>query len=210
MSTLALLKAEIADDLARSDLTSQIASAISSAIAFYKPGRFFFNETRDATFATVADQSRYTSDDDADIPLFLKLDGVFLEDDGQSYWLHRNEPVELESLLDGNATGGRPVSYAYFNRSFWLYPVPDGVYTVRPIGQIEKAAPASDAETGNVWMTNAYELIRCRAKRYLFQHIIKDPAQASMMGAFESKALASLMVGTTQRVASGMIRKTEF
>ena len=37
-------------------------------------------------------------------------------------------------------------------------------YDIQFVGGIKTAAPASDAEAGNVWMTEAYELIRCRAK----------------------------------------------
>ena len=36
MATLAVMKARIADELARTDLTSQIALAIQSAIDFYE------------------------------------------------------------------------------------------------------------------------------------------------------------------------------
>ena len=50
---LAAMKARIADEFARDDLTEQIALAIVDAIKFYKDQRFEFNESRDITFATA-------------------------------------------------------------------------------------------------------------------------------------------------------------
>ena len=74
MTTLATLKSRIADDISRSDLTTQIANSITDAITYYQNRRFFFNETRSETFDTVAAQSLYRSSDDAAIPTFARLD----------------------------------------------------------------------------------------------------------------------------------------
>lgn len=210
MTTLSLLKSTIADDLARPDLTSQIAAAISQAIAFYKGERLFINETRDSTFATVAGQSRYSSADDADIPLFLTVDGMFLEDAGNTYEMSPDDPVAMEFSLGNGPASGRPYSYAYFNQSFTLYPIPDAAYTVRPLGQIKIAEPASDSEPGNVWMTKGYELIRCTAKAYIFLHTVKDPDQAAVMAIGAEREIARLRRETGKRTATGMIRATQW
>lgn len=211
MTTLAALKAEIADDLARSDLTSQIAAAVTNAIRHYNGRRFYFNEQRSATFTTADGQARYSSADDADIPLVFRLDGVFLEDSsGQSTELERCDPVEIETLLDNSAASGEPLSYAYYGQTFALHPIPDAAYTVRLMGHIAKAAPATDGETGNVWMTEAYELIRCRAKAYLYLHVLRNPEMSGLMRAAEDEALGQLREDSQSRVASGTIWKTEF
>lgn len=211
MTTLGTLKSQIADDLARGDLTTQIAAAINSAIDFYKEERFFINETRDATFVTVADQTTYDVDDDADIPLFIKIDAMFVEDsDSQRFELDRIDPVEMEMLLNDGAATGRPVSWSYFNQAFSFYPIPDAVYTVRPMGQIEVAAPAADDTTGNVWMTRGFELLRCTAKAYLYAHTIKNLQMAGVMGAAEGRARDNLRRETSKRRASGQIVATQF
>src|SRR3990167_9795750 len=149
MTTLASLKSVLADDLNRSDLSTQIGTAIESAIDHYRTTRFFFNETRGSTFATVASQSRYTSSDDADIPLWFQLDKVFVNDGTRERELSIYEPAEMEYLLgETSPPENVPYAYAYYDRSFWLYPVPGAVYTVRPIGAIEMASPAAD-DTAN-------------------------------------------------------------
>lgn len=209
MTTLTVLKARIADDLDRTDISSQIASAITDAIEHYKNDRLFFNETRSSTFVTVAAQSRYTVADDTDIPLWFDLDAVFMTDSTREIDMAQYDPVQMEYLLGQTSPGsGLPYAYAYFDSSFWFYPVPDDVYTVRPMGAIEKAAPASDGETGNVWMTEAFELIRCRAKVYLAAHVINDPNLAMIMTQAEQSALERLQRKTSKRIATGRIEPT--
>jgi hypothetical protein len=211
VTTLATLKAKIADDLARSDLTTQIATAITSAITYYQPQRFFFTETRASTFLTVVEQSIYDVDDDADIPLFLELDGMtFRDSSGQSYNLPRIDPVEMELLLDGNANIARPYCYAYYESSFRFYPVPDAVYTMRPLGVIEKAAPAADDTAGNVWMVHGYELIRCHAKADLYTNVVRERDKVQDMQEREVMELNRLRNKTTRQVATGRIMATQF
>jgi hypothetical protein len=212
MTTLAILKARIEDDLNRSDIDTQIGEAITDAINFWKPTRFYFNETRSSTFATVASTSTYTTSEDADIPLFVKLDAVFLNDGTNNHELTWYPPEEMEYLLDSNASSTRPYAYTYFETSFRLYPVPDAVYTVRPIGLIEKAAPASDGEASNVWMTEAFELIRCRAKLYLITHLDIDDkmTQIQLLSAAEQSALSKLRRESTKRAGGGRIVGTDF
>ena len=211
MTTKAALKARIADDIVRSDLTTQIGEAIDDAIEHYKSEKFYFTETRSATFATVASQSTYTSSDDADIPLFFQKAGMLVAvsatDAREVRWIPHDE---MEYLIGNDPASGVPTVYSFFADSFFLNPTPDGAYTIRPFGGIEVAGPASDGETGNVWMTEAFELIRCRAKGYIYAHIIGDMAKAQVMSAMEESALSQLRAKTSRKVASGRIVPTKF
>ena len=65
MSTRTIMAARIQDELARTDLSSQILYAISDAIKAYESERWFFAETRDMTITTVNQQGFYDSDDTA-------------------------------------------------------------------------------------------------------------------------------------------------
>lgn len=212
MTTLGTLKSTIADDLARDDLTTQIAAAITQAIEFYKEERLFWMETRDETFDTVAAQSAYDSTDDEAIPLFIKIDAMMLEDsDGQVYGpLCRLDQKVMEQLLDQSASSGRPDSWSWFNDTIYFHPIPDDTYTARPIGQIEIAAPTSDVAEGNKWMTKGFELIRCSAKGYVFLHTIKDMEQAAGMAVAAERELAKLRRDTSKRTATGQIVATRF
>ena len=212
MTTLATLKSTIADDLARDDLTAQIAAAISQAISFYQEERLFWMDTRDTTFDTVAAQSAYTESDDSNIPLWIKIDDLLIEDsDGQAYGpLDRLDQVMMERLLDTSASSGRPESWSLFNDTFYFHPIPDAAYTVRPIGQILVAAPSSDSEPNNKWMTKGYELLRCAAKGYVFLHTMKDMDQASGMAVAAERELAKLRRDSSKRTATGHIKPSCF
>lgn len=212
MSTLATLKSRIADDLARDDLTSQIADAITQAIDFYQEERLFWMDSRSTTFSTVAAQSAYTDSDDANIPLWIKIDDLLIEDsDGQVYGpLDRLDQTSMETLLDSSASTGRPECWSLYDDTFYFHPIPDAAYTVRPLGQLLVAAPGSDSEPSNKWMTKGFELLRCAAKGYVFLHTMKDPDQASMMAVAAERELGKLRRDTSKRTATGRIKPSCF
>src|SRR3990167_963460 len=213
MTTQTLLKSRIADDISRTDLTSQIANSITDAITYYQNRRFFFNETRAETFDTVADQSTYSSADDSAIPTFAKLDAVFVKDSATDEWeLARYDPMRMELLLDGaSPASGRPYAYAYYEERFRLYPVPDvSTYDIRPVGVIERIAPVGDADTDNVWMTHGFEMIRCRAKYYLFAHVIRQMDKAILFRDMANDAMLELRKQGTDKTRLGRIEAMQF
>lgn len=209
MTTLALLKAEIADDLERSDLTTEIAAEIPRAIRHYQTRRFWFNESRDETFSTVSGQRLYSSSDDAAIPKFITLDQVTLLYGTSLEDLERIQPREWEGLVANGATG-RPTCWTYFNRQIGLYVIPDAAYTVRLIGHIMLDAPASDSETGNLWMTEAFDLLRARVCAMLYLRKLRRPDLAQGHRLVEEDELKRMHIESASRIGTGYIIPTEF
>lgn len=216
MTTLGALKTTLQSDLDREDgsLDTEIAAAINTAIGKWQNSRFYFNERRSTTFDTVASQPNYGTADDADIPQFVRIDQAHITVSAQRYTLKRRNFLDMEPLFDGSAIGGQPYEFSYYNREIWLYPVPTDVWTIRVIGLLKIAAPASDGETDNPWMTEAYELIRSTAKAYLAIHKLRDPDLAAMMGDENSGAIANALTDlgleTALRVGTGIVRSTPF
>lgn len=220
MTTLTLLKSRVADDLLRTDLTSQIANAISDAINYWQETRFFFTESRTATFATVAAQSAYTSADDADIPLVIDLDTVVINDGDTDLEMTLTDPVYIQLLLSNSVGSTVPSRYSYYQETFRLYPAPDAAYTVRLFGQFEIAEPATDSEANNVWMTKGFELIRATAKGLLAAHTLKDPGmQIAMFGAegvpnqnhgMVGSAAQKLLRQSSKKNSTGYVTPTQF
>jgi hypothetical protein len=180
MSTLGTMKSRIARELRRTDLTTQIAEAIASAIQHYQKEIFTFTETRGLTFPTVASQEFYDSADNANIPLLIRLDWLRLEHGGHSFKLFRNYDEELELSSGGGTNTGMPSEFSYFNEKFRLYPVPDQVYTVRMAGHFMLAAPAGDSTENNKWMTDGENLIRQHAKYELFLNVLQRPDMVAL------------------------------
>lgn len=211
VDTLADMKTRIADELARSDLASQIANAIGDAIKAYQKVRFFFNESRSAcTFNTVATQQDYAAADNANIPNLLAIDYVALTVGSTVTMLDRYEPEVIEDLSNNQSAVGEPYAYTYYNRLMRLYPIPGQAYAVRVAAHIKLAAPASDSEADNAWMVEAETLIRSRAKRELATHVLHDPEMAAALVAPELEALSELKGQTNRQTGTGRVAPTQF
>ncbi len=212
MTTLAVMKARIADELSRDDLTSQIAYAISDAIKAYEDERFFFNESRALTFTTVDGQEFYDSDDSANIALIQKIDYVVVYVGDQPYTLTYERPEDMETMSLGSTTEGTPWSYTWYGEQIRLYPTPDQEYTVRIGASYKLAEPATDGETGNAWMTHAERLIRSRAKLELVLHVLFDDEMGANLGQAVKEAFDQLK-GRTNRLTQSdkaRVRAMEF
>jgi len=210
MTTLTLLKAEIADDIDRTDLTAAIASEITKAIRHYQATRFYFNESRDETFATVADQELYSSSDDAAIPKFIETDQVVLMDGTEPFELEQMDPRDWEILTASGESTGRPESWCTFDQKIGLYPIPDAAYTIRVIGQFMKAGPATDGEANNVWMTEAFDLLRARVCRQLALKKLRNADLMQTQAAAETEERSRLISETASRVGTGYVTPTDF
>jgi hypothetical protein len=194
MTTLATMKDRIDRELRRSgSIDTQIGEAISSAIEAYSDDRFFFNEKRSNTFNTIADQEFYGSSDFPAISLLVKIDYVTMRIGNTVYDILPDIPATMEGASDNATATGQPGWYVYYERQIRLYPVPStSSWPVRVAGLYRYAAPASDAETGNFWMTEGERLIRSRAKYELATHVLRDLELAQIMTANTTEAFDQL------------------
>jgi hypothetical protein len=209
MTTRSTLKARIEDDLARSDIPNQVYAAIDDAIAHYQSTRFYFTETRTASFDTIIGQSYYSAADDPDIPDMYEIDDMQITVSGNVYSLDRDSAVVLEDLAGSSASSGDPLSWAWADQGYILSPTPNAIRSIRLIGGIKKAAPTDDT-AGNVWMTDGFELIRCHAKLLLAVHVVNDAGLGERMGAAAAGAKARLERETSSKRATSRIMATAF
>lgn len=210
MTTLTVMKQRIADEVARSDLTTMIAYAISDAIAYYQSKRFFFNESREITFDTADEQEFYDKYDHAAIHDLMHIDYVKLNIDNWAYTLCRAEPEELEDYF---GTSGQPTSYTYYERQIRLYPVPNDTWEVRVAGHLKRNEPASDTEKYNPWMTDAERLIRARAKLNLARNVNAaglqptfDDKAITIYSSEERDAFSELKMRTNKLLSTGKVK----
>lgn len=204
--TLGALKAEIADDLDRTDLTAAIATEIQRAIKFYQHKRFYFNETRQV-LTTVASQSTYTSADNEAIPQFIEFDALFVGDEQSR--LEQIGPNEWEMLV-ASGGGSKPSMWSYYDQSIGLYPIPDSAYAVTITGHIFINGPTTDGEANNPWMTEAYDLIRARTCANLALKKLRDDALFQRHSAIEASEFGRLASETGTKVGTGFMTPTEF
>lgn len=207
---LAQMSARIADELARSDLTNQIAFAINDAILFYNNERFAFNESRDITFVTAPAQEFYGVADNPAIPTMQSFDYIILYLGGIPWPVKRRTPEEVELLNNNGLVSGQPYNFAWYNKQIRLGPVPDSVFNMRIAGRINFAAPASPSEQNNPWMTDVEKLIRARAKYEIALNVIEDDDLAQRMAAQVSEAFDQFKGAANRLTGTGMIQPTQF
>ena len=186
MSDLATLKARIADELNRTDLTSQIASAIPRAIEKYARERFDFNEGR-STATTVAD-NQYV-----DFPSGLRVvDGVYATVGGYTYDLRRVEFDEMEYWHGASNTKGQPLDYTLRKGQLRIYPTPNDAYTLTITGIYDEPALSADDDT-NAWCTGlAEDVINYRVQYLMYRDILKDRESMIEARLAEQEALREL------------------
>ena len=200
MSTFATMKTRIADEIARSDLTSQISAAVLSAIEHHKAERFWFNELRDTASTASGTQNYLMPDAAAERPL-IRADQLTITINSNILELPLVPHREVVSATYSATHTGHPDRWSYYQDSIWLYPIPNGIYTLTLwyVGQL--AALSADADT-NAWVVEGEALIRAAAKRILYEDVIRDFATAERMERAEMRALAKLRERRDLRMSS--------
>lgn len=206
MGTLSQLKARIATDLVRDDLTAEIANAIDDAIRQRESERFWFNQTRSLTLTTVNAQGDYGAADLAAIPNMVRLDALFMTDAGTMlYPLDRFEPRDFECLP---ACAGRPTAFTFIDDTIRLWPVPNAAYTLR-LHAHRRLDALADGDS-NAWTTEAVDLIRETAKGFLYSDPLRDMEGMQVANGKAELALGNLRRETSARISTGVIRPSDF
>lgn len=205
------LEAQIADDLARSDLSSQITAAVDAAIRAYRFERLAFNEAYRVT-ATVSVSADFLALSGISVR-FRKIDRLRLVRTAGDYLdLYRRDYDWIMSRQDVRVIC-QPAEYAIYNNTIHFDSMADQSYTLLLDGlkDLSNAASASfSAGDTTAWFNDGRELIRHRAKREVYAHVLKDMELASAAMAAEKDALRTLKAEAGEERTTGHIRPTEF
>lgn len=203
MSTYGTMQARIADEISRSDLSTQIQAAIQSAIAHYGKEPFYFNEQQ-ATAPTVADQEYY--DMPADI---VEMQTLSIVVNSSKYVLNPRPFEWVEAISITSTTTGQPTDFTIFRQKFRLYPIPNAVYTLY-IAYIRTLPTLAVSADTNAWMVTAEEMIRGRAKWDLHNNLTRNAIEAEKAKSLEMTAYRQLLNQSTGLVLSNRIQPTSF
>lgn len=196
MGTLAELKARIANELNRDDLTDEIAHAINAAIRTHGRRRFWFLEGRQTR--TLTAESEYVS-----LPSGTRnIDLVQLQDGDTWYPLQCVSLAELDDLQGMNVTDSEPTHYAIQYSQMRLYPTPDQGYTLSLIGTFDLTLTNDD--DSNAWTTEAEDLIAATVRKRICRDILIDETRAMLAQGAETEALNELIDETNRRLSTGV------
>lgn len=211
MATRAAIEAQIADDLSRDDLTSQITDAVDTAIRAYEEQRFYFNEAYRVT-ATLSSSAMSIALSDIH-PRMVEFDRVRLLINGiDMYDLYQRDYAWVMARQD-ILTYSPPIEYAIYAEKVQFDCGADQAYPVIFDGIKSLGNSASDSYSANdasAWFNAARELIRHRARREVYMHVILDADLAGAAKIAEDDAFNTLMSKTNQRASTGMIRPDSF
>lgn len=205
------LEAKIADDLARSDLTTQITDAVEIAIKAYEEEPFWFNTvyrssaTLSSSLANIALSSLTTR--------FLNFDRIRINSGGTAdIDLYRRDYAWIMTRQDA-PTYAIPMEYCIYDEKLMFDSYADQNRTLHMDGVVSLGNTASNsysvADT-TAWFNEARELIRHRAKREIYLHVLKDAEMAAAAKVSEDDAFNTLKSKSNQRASTGFLRPTEF
>ena len=186
MSDYGTMQSRIADEINRSDITTNIQSAILTAIRFYRKEKLWFNQ---ATGTVTASQGVRTTalPSDWQAPVFLRLEITT----GSFYPITQENYTKLEDWYLGTSQQGFPEFYAVYGSNFFWFPIPIQNYTVYLSYIKQLTEPSGSADT-NAWFTDGEALIREHAKGLLYQDVLYDAQNASAAFALANAELSRL------------------
>jgi hypothetical protein len=213
-ATFSDLVTAIADEIddTTAEYNAQIQTAIYAAIRYCERELYYFNETRDVVFATVSGQGWYDASANSNIPTLAGIVEAYVERaDGRRYRMRRERPEEIELLSDNSASIGEPYAYTYFGQRVRIYPIPDVTpYVIRLQLGPYRVAPISSSSDSNVWTTEAFDMIKARAKYIVYKDTIKDASLAAEALNDYQDQQSVLKAETSRRGGTGRIQVTCF
>lgn len=197
MATLGDLKARIADELLKRNLTTQIAKAIPKAIEHYAGRRWWFNTGRMVGAPTATDADGFIA-----LPAGTRLIDTIRV--GQNV-LEARPPEWMDEWLALSPASGDPFDYSTYGDKIRVYPVPTGPISVVVVGTFDLPALTDDSSS-NAWTNEAEDLICARSKMRLYRDVLRDPEGAMLAKAAMDEAETDLNMKTIRRVGTGRVR----
>lgn len=194
------LKGRIADELARSDLTSQIALAITQAIEEACADHFWFMDTVDVSVPLSAAQTAYTG---TAIENLLSIDRVRLFIGALQITLPQANDDIRSRLTDGTPPQGQPALWSRNGDTLYVWPSPTQSYSLMIDGVSKGATLSSDGDS-NIWTDSAKgePLVRALAKRQLYADVIQNMDKALAQDKLAERYRDQLLALTAGRLAT--------
>lgn len=216
MTTFLDVRNRVADQLSRSDLSTQIDREIQLAITRYNRRVTWLHEVRAVTLTSVAAQAWYatvdvstgagpqdvagrTVVDVSDIQAVRYMRTADYDDLKQVHY------SDFERFFDTTGSGGRTTYFTLYAGQIGLWPVPSavGVFTLSVV--CKPVVPSSATDT-SVWFDQAQELIENAAAGAICRKFLSDGERAQAFKVFEDAAWDELLAESNKKAATGRIR----
>lgn len=202
MTAISTMTARIAAEVVRADDTDLIAAVpgfIDDAVSELGFRRCVFNE-KTASITTISGTGNYSTSTASPGTLpsdVLQFDLIEITVGNRKYELDAVEYSEFMAEYNSIGLQGYPARYTMYGGVLYLYPVPNGAFTL--------SLSYLQTLTAEQWATSAEQLIRCCTKKNLYLHYLGNIDKASAMGVAEQNALRALRRKAAMQQASGYV-----
>lgn len=205
MTNFVTMTTRVATELRRSNLLDEIKRSINDAIKEAATTRFFFNEMKGVTFATVVGQEYYAN------PGLMEIDSYYYFPGGSRLNLQVDNNLTANARATGNTVSGQITNVSVFADKFRIYPVPAEVFTVSMdgFGALTPSPLVNEADT-NAWLTAGESYIRALTKRNIQRDIVKDYGDSLVLNAIATDYRTQLLEATTSRISTGTLKGTNW
>lgn len=209
--TFGVIKTRIADEMRRGELTAcatAVATAVISAIEFFKRRRFYWNEFVDTTYTHSASQTYVTLSSDV-----IQIDSMKAIISSRDYPLSPLGWRELDAM-DAGQVFGYPDFYAIKADRVRLYPAPSQDFTIRTAGirELPEVSVSATANATNAWVQtdNGEAMIRAKAKAILFRDHLRNHQQAQAFDTEAERVANQIERENKAKTATGRIRPSSW
>lgn len=216
MTTFLDVRSRVADQLARTDLDTQIDREIQLAITRYNRRVSWLHEVREISLTSVIGQPWY---DEVDVstgsgPQDVTGRTSVAVSDVQKIEYMRDPDYEdlrqvhyreFERFFDTTGAAGRPAYFTLYAGQVGIWPVPDGV-TVYTMSAVIKPVIPALATDQSVWFDQAQELIENAAAAAVCRKFIQDGDRAQAFQVYETEAWNDLVREGNQKMATGKLK----
>jgi hypothetical protein len=219
MTTFLDVRDRVADQLARSDLSTQIDREIQLAIIRYNKRVSWLHEVRSFTLTSGVGQAWYSSVDlstgtgPQDVTGRTAVDVSDIQTihyvrDADFDDLRHMAYMDFEKLFDTVSGGSSATYYTLYAGQIGLWPEPSAVETFQISALVKPVVPASAADE-SVWFDQAQELIENAAASAICRKFIQDGERAAAFKAFEDLAWEDLVAEGNKKMSTGRLRVHE-
>lgn len=215
MSTLGNLKAKIASEMKRTELSASstaIAVAIDEAIEHYAGRRFPWNEFNDG-LKTLAASSTAVTLSISGMGRIRDIESMKASIGTRDYYLNKTRWADLDRA-DSGQFFGYPQNFAVQAKTVRFYPPPNDAYVVRIAGvkSLEDVSLSSTSGASNAWTDPAQgeQLIKLKAKSNLWRDHVRNPTMADRFDKWAERQFRAISLTTKNLKKSGRTRPTQF
>ena len=202
MATFGQIQDNIASNINRAGLTSDIQRAIRNAIKHYETEAFWFSDSNTSLVTASGTQSYTLSVTDG----YSAIHQVIINSNGTRYELKQKSVAEI-NRLNSSGTTGEPSRYAEQNGLLVFYPIPNATFTVS-INYATKFATLSATSDSNGFTVHAEDLIEARAEWYLKLRKVRDFQGAEAAKISENDALVRVRAENDKKSSVESIKPT--